>query len=88
MSAFPPNLSDEALGVLRVINNSGLTRGGAIMAKAEIKDPNTLLGLVKQLLNQGLIEVTGELTPDAVPFATFSARPSAQGYIRTLVQRW
>jgi hypothetical protein len=91
---FRPNLSDEARVVLRVINDNGIVRGGAIMGRMEITDPRKLVTPIKDLLDHGLIGVTGDLIGDtgvranAIPFATFSTRPSAQGHIRALLQTW
>jgi hypothetical protein len=87
MAAFPANLSEEARGVLRIILDSKIVRGADLMRRREIKDANQLLEPIKELLNQRLIEVTGELTPGAFPFATFGTPPSAQEYIRALLQQ-
>jgi len=87
MSGFPPALSEPERSVLRVILDNKIVRGAELMRKLGIINPDQLLPPLNQLLNKGLIEMSGELTPMTLPFATFGTLPSAQEYIRALVQQ-
>jgi hypothetical protein len=84
---FPPNLSDPARDLLRILLSFKIARGGDLMQRTQIFDSAQILEPIKELLNQGLIEVSGELSPDFLPFATFSIVPSALEYSRAIVQR-
>jgi len=87
MAQSPAQLSSDAQALLRFILDRKIVRGGELMRYVGKGTPIELMGPVQELVNQNLVEVTGELTPDGLPFATFGIRPSALEYLRTLVQR-
>jgi hypothetical protein len=87
MSGFPPALSDQEKAVLRVVLDSKIVRGAELMRRLSITKPDQLVGPLKELVNWGLIEVSGELSPETLPFATLNTLPSVQEYIRAIIQQ-
>jgi hypothetical protein len=87
MAAVPPILSEQARGVLRVILDGKIIRGGEVMRRLGLTDPSLLVDPVNELVSKSLIEVTGDLSADALPFATFGTPPSAQEYLRAALQQ-
>lgn len=81
----PPQLSSEAVRVLKVILDNKVIRGGELMRISGMKTPSDLAKPVKELQDQSLIEVSGEVWDEnMLPFATFGSRPSAREYLSRL----
>jgi hypothetical protein len=86
MASFP-QLSPEAVRVLRIMLDQTIVRGGDLVRYAGMKQPSELMKPVDELLTQNLIEVSGDISEQMLPFATFGIRPSAREYLNALVQR-
>ena len=86
MAAVPPVLTAPARGVLQVILDGKIVRGAEVMRKLGLTDPNQLVDPVRELFSKGLIEVSGDLSADAIPFTTFGTPPSAQEYLRAALR--
>jgi hypothetical protein len=86
MLSSPPQLTQDARDVLRVILDNKILRGGEIMRHAGIKTAAELVAPVRELVDLQLVEVIGGLTAETIPFTTFGTRPSAQEYLRSLLR--
>lgn len=82
-----PQLSPEARNVLRIALDNKIIRGGELMRYAKMKNPSELIGPVEELMSQDLIQVTGEISPEMIPFATFGTRPSDYQFLRFLLDQ-
>jgi hypothetical protein len=80
--AAPPALTAEAKTILRLVLERKIIRGGELMRFAGLKNADELVSPVKELMSEGLIQVTGDISDDMIPFATFGTRPSDQSYLR------
>jgi|GEM_PF-5569723 hypothetical protein len=85
--ATTPQLSQLAQSLLRVILDRKIVRGGELMRYIGISAPADFLAPAKELVDNNLVEVTGELTQADAPFATFGTKPSRIGYLSALVER-
>jgi len=84
----PPQLGEHALRVLRVILANKVVRGADLMRRSGLRDPGELHSAVKQLLDNDLIEVTGNVFDvSAIPLATFGFRPSELRYLQMVAQQ-
>lgn len=78
-------LTPEAQRLLKIILDRKIVRGAELMRFGGFKMPTEMEAPLQELSNRHLIEVSGSLTVDALPFATFGTKPSAFEYLRSLV---
>lgn len=79
-----PQVSDDALKVLLALRESA-AEGYGLMSKTQLS-PDALIKALRELQNQGIIFVKGELEPARVGDAYASVRPSARGFADMIVQ--
>lgn len=82
-------LSEHEQAILRLILQRKTVRGGELLSLTGLNRPEDLIGPVRTLLNHRMIEpigLIGELTGESILFATFGVLPSAERYLRTIVQ--
>ncbi len=82
-----PKLSPEAITVLRVTLDNKIIRGGELMRYAGMTNATELAGPVRELVSQNLIQVSGDISAEMLPFATFGTRPSDYQYLRFLLDQ-
>ena len=82
-----PELTDSARRVLKVLVDKNGINGGTLIRAAGMKDPSELLPPVTELQSYGLIEVSGSLTKEDLPFAYFGTRPSALEYLHLVLRQ-
>lgn len=82
-----PKLTPEAATVLRLTLENKIIRGGELMRYAGMKSPSELVKPVKDLLSQDLIQVSGDISEEMLPFATFGIRPSDNKYLQFLLEQ-
>jgi hypothetical protein len=82
-----PQLSPKAVTVLRLTLDNKMIRGGELMRYAGMSTPSELTEPVNELLSQELIQVSGDISEEMIPFATFGTRPSDYQFLRFLLDQ-
>ena len=78
--------------VLRTVLERGMIDGANLMRSAGVKRANDLKGPIKQLKDEDLIEVRGDISSETTfettfPFATLSVLPSRKEYLYGVLQQ-
>lgn len=84
----PPDLTEEDVRILNIVNQQGMVRGSALMRRARLKRPNALRKAVAGLLKTGLIEASGNIHDDKeIRYAVFSTRPSKRQAVQHTLKK-
>jgi hypothetical protein len=87
MAESPEARLDQAREtILRTLAGTSML-GARLMKLSGVHDPELFLRAVTSLIDEDVVQVTGDLTPDRVPFAAFGTRPSDRGYIQRRISK-
>jgi hypothetical protein len=79
----PPSLSEDALKVLRVARERALD-GYSLMSKTGL-DPQKLYAALRELVDEDLVSMRGDLTPDLIGDVYLVVPPTAFAYADLLL---
>lgn len=79
----PPSLSDDALKVLRAARERALD-GYTLMSKTGL-DAQKLYEAIRQLVDEDLVSIRGDLNPDRIGDVYLVVPPTAFGYADLLL---
>ncbi len=73
--------------MLRITLENKIVRGGELMRYAGMKNPSELAAPVRELVDKDLIQVSGDISEEMLPFAMFGTRPSDNKYLYFLLEQ-